>query len=222
MTTYKVGYFVGSLSSTSINRILSKALIRVAPDDLGSSETYFSPPPRNLTRLLPVRVSGGPNRFVALQTRTKSSAQRCEGAGKQHQLDVVANSNRMPDVLLKQMRGHQNWRSQQGEQKERGVQEEHTKNDRSRRGQIEEGHLLSTNRIRTVFPQARSDDQRGGDRRNRAHRDRRKPDPTECVAEVPDVGCDEREDSGCQRGGQCFRESDCKPPRLVGADHSDQ
>ena len=28
MTIYKVGYFVGSLSSTSINRILSKALIR--------------------------------------------------------------------------------------------------------------------------------------------------------------------------------------------------
>ena len=38
MTTYKVGYFVGSLSSTSINRILSKALIRVAPDDLEFSE----------------------------------------------------------------------------------------------------------------------------------------------------------------------------------------
>ena len=34
MPTYQVGYFVGSLSSTSINRILSKALIRVAPDDL--------------------------------------------------------------------------------------------------------------------------------------------------------------------------------------------
>ncbi|HEY5856778.1 MAG TPA: NADPH-dependent FMN reductase, partial [Aldersonia sp.] len=34
MTTYTVGYFVGSLSSTSINRILSKALIRLAPDDL--------------------------------------------------------------------------------------------------------------------------------------------------------------------------------------------
>ena len=27
MPTYQVGYFVGSLSSTSINRILSKALI---------------------------------------------------------------------------------------------------------------------------------------------------------------------------------------------------
>lgn len=34
MTTYKVGYFIGSLSSKSINRILSRALIRVAPEDL--------------------------------------------------------------------------------------------------------------------------------------------------------------------------------------------
>src|SRR4029453_1047496 len=31
MTTYKVGYFVGSLSSTSVNRELAKALIRMAP-----------------------------------------------------------------------------------------------------------------------------------------------------------------------------------------------
>lgn len=31
---YKVGYFVGSLSSTSINRQLAKALIRLAPEDL--------------------------------------------------------------------------------------------------------------------------------------------------------------------------------------------
>lgn len=38
MTSYKVGYFVGSLSSKSINRILSKALIRVAPHDLEFSE----------------------------------------------------------------------------------------------------------------------------------------------------------------------------------------
>jgi chromate reductase len=34
MTTRRVGYFVGSLSSTSINRILSRALIRLAPADL--------------------------------------------------------------------------------------------------------------------------------------------------------------------------------------------
>jgi chromate reductase len=38
MTTYKVGYLVGSLSSTSINRELSKALIRLAPKDLEFTE----------------------------------------------------------------------------------------------------------------------------------------------------------------------------------------
>ena len=38
MPTYQVGYFVGSLSSTSINRVLSKALISVAPDDLEFTE----------------------------------------------------------------------------------------------------------------------------------------------------------------------------------------
>lgn len=32
--TYRVGYFVGSLSSHSINRTLSRALIRLAPQDL--------------------------------------------------------------------------------------------------------------------------------------------------------------------------------------------
>ena len=38
MTTYNVGYFVGSLSSTSINRELSQALIRLAPEDLEFTE----------------------------------------------------------------------------------------------------------------------------------------------------------------------------------------
>lgn len=38
MRTYQIGYFVGSLSSTSINRILSRALIRLAPDDLAFTE----------------------------------------------------------------------------------------------------------------------------------------------------------------------------------------
>ncbi len=36
--TYQVGYFVGSLSSTSINRVLSRALIALAPDDLEFTE----------------------------------------------------------------------------------------------------------------------------------------------------------------------------------------
>ncbi len=38
MTTYKVGYFVGSLSSTSINRLLAKALVRLAPPELELTE----------------------------------------------------------------------------------------------------------------------------------------------------------------------------------------
>src|ERR1700716_3887379 len=38
MRTYKIGYFVGSLSSTSINRELSRALTRLAPEDLVFNE----------------------------------------------------------------------------------------------------------------------------------------------------------------------------------------
>jgi chromate reductase len=38
MAGYKVGYFVGSLSKKSINRTLSKALIRLAPPDLEFAE----------------------------------------------------------------------------------------------------------------------------------------------------------------------------------------
>jgi chromate reductase, NAD(P)H dehydrogenase (quinone) len=38
MTQYKVGYFVGSLSSKSINRLLAKALARLAPPELVLTE----------------------------------------------------------------------------------------------------------------------------------------------------------------------------------------
>ena len=38
MSTVQVGYFVGSLSSTSINRVLSRALIRLAPEDMEFTE----------------------------------------------------------------------------------------------------------------------------------------------------------------------------------------
>jgi chromate reductase len=38
MSRYEVGYFVGSLSSASINRVLSRALIRLAPEDLEFTE----------------------------------------------------------------------------------------------------------------------------------------------------------------------------------------
>lgn len=38
MAKYKVGYLVGSLSSTSINRLLSKALVQLAPPELALTE----------------------------------------------------------------------------------------------------------------------------------------------------------------------------------------
>ncbi|KAA0973171.1 NAD(P)H-dependent oxidoreductase [Paeniglutamicibacter gangotriensis] len=38
MTQYKIGYFVGSLATNSINRTLSKALIKLAPDNLAFTE----------------------------------------------------------------------------------------------------------------------------------------------------------------------------------------
>ena len=38
MSTFTVGYFVGSLSAQSINRTLSKALIRLAPESLSFVE----------------------------------------------------------------------------------------------------------------------------------------------------------------------------------------
>ena len=41
MTTYKVGYFIGSLSTKSINRLLAKALVRVAPPELVMTEIPF-------------------------------------------------------------------------------------------------------------------------------------------------------------------------------------
>src|SRR5690606_20359587 len=40
-TRHKVGYFIGSLSSTSINRRLSKALIKLAPAELTLEEISF-------------------------------------------------------------------------------------------------------------------------------------------------------------------------------------
>ncbi|MGH3643330.1 MAG: NADPH-dependent FMN reductase [Mycobacterium sp.] len=42
MSTYTVGYFVGSLSTQSINRILSRALIRLAPESLSFVEISIS------------------------------------------------------------------------------------------------------------------------------------------------------------------------------------
>jgi len=42
MTTFKVGYFVGSLAQHSINRKLARALVRLAPEDLQMTEITFA------------------------------------------------------------------------------------------------------------------------------------------------------------------------------------
>src|SRR5512140_623255 len=41
MATFKVGYFVGSLATKSINRLLAKALVRLAPPELTMAEISF-------------------------------------------------------------------------------------------------------------------------------------------------------------------------------------
>jgi chromate reductase, NAD(P)H dehydrogenase (quinone) len=41
MAAYKVGYFVGSLATKSINRLLAKALVRAAPPELELTEISF-------------------------------------------------------------------------------------------------------------------------------------------------------------------------------------
>jgi chromate reductase len=42
MKTYKIGYFVGSLATNSINRKLAKALVALAPAELEMSEIGFA------------------------------------------------------------------------------------------------------------------------------------------------------------------------------------
>jgi chromate reductase len=63
MAMFKVGYFVGSLSSTSINRELAKALIRLAPEDLEFHEI----PIGNLPLYSPDYDQNYPPQAVALK-----------------------------------------------------------------------------------------------------------------------------------------------------------
>ena len=41
MAGYKVGYFIGSLATKSINRLLAQALVRLAPPELHMTEISF-------------------------------------------------------------------------------------------------------------------------------------------------------------------------------------
>ncbi|GAA3674384.1 NADPH-dependent FMN reductase [Arthrobacter ginkgonis] len=71
MPTYKIGYFVGSLASNSINRILSKALIRLAPEDLEFSEIPI--------RDLPLYSPDYDSDFPAAGTDLKSAIESSDG-----------------------------------------------------------------------------------------------------------------------------------------------
>ena len=63
MRTYQVGYIIGSLSSTSINRTLAAALIRLAPEEL----TFFEIPIGDLPLYSPDRDGDYPAEAVALK-----------------------------------------------------------------------------------------------------------------------------------------------------------
>src|SRR3954465_249901 len=63
MRTYKIGYLVGSLSSTSINRVLSRALIRLAPEDLEFAEI----PIKDLPLYSPDYDNDYPSEAIALK-----------------------------------------------------------------------------------------------------------------------------------------------------------
>ncbi|MBV9831332.1 MAG: NAD(P)H-dependent oxidoreductase [Marmoricola sp.] len=67
--TYEVGYFVGSLSSTSINRVLSRALIKLAPSDLQFTEI----PIRDLALYSPDHDQAYPPEAVALKEAIDAS-----------------------------------------------------------------------------------------------------------------------------------------------------
>ena len=69
MTTYTVGFFVGSLSSASINRELSKALIRLAPEELEFHEI----PIGNLPLYSPDHDANYPPEAVALKDAIRRS-----------------------------------------------------------------------------------------------------------------------------------------------------
>jgi chromate reductase len=69
MTTYQVGYFVGSLSSSSINRILANALIRLAPDELAFAEI----PIRDLPLYSPDFDTDYPPEALALKDAIRGS-----------------------------------------------------------------------------------------------------------------------------------------------------
>jgi len=83
--TYRVGYFVGSLSKESINRVLANALISVAPEDLEFFEIGIADLPlynRDLDAKGEFRVSRNATliRGVAVSISPPSTQPQASGA----------------------------------------------------------------------------------------------------------------------------------------------
>lgn len=70
MASYKVGYFVGSLSSTSINRLLARALARLAPPELRLNEVPI--------RDLPLYSQDHDSDYPAVARAFKQSVADCD------------------------------------------------------------------------------------------------------------------------------------------------
>ena len=69
MATYQVGYFVGSLASNSINRLLAKALVRLAPPELKLTEIPIKD--------LPLYSSDYDADYPPLGARAQAGDRRC-------------------------------------------------------------------------------------------------------------------------------------------------
>ena len=72
MSSFKVGYFVGSLATASINRLLAKALVRLAPSELQMTEISF--------RDLPLYSYDYDTNYPAVATEFKDAI----AAGRRH------------------------------------------------------------------------------------------------------------------------------------------
>ena len=103
--SYEVGYFVGSLSSTSINRVLSRALVRLAPEELNFTEIpigalpLYSPdfdadyPPE--ARALKEAISQADAVLFVSPEYNRSIP---EGTQERHRLGVPARGARTPST----------------------------------------------------------------------------------------------------------------------------
>jgi hypothetical protein len=95
VTTFSVGYFVGSLAKESINRKLANALVRLAPAELVMSEIPFRdlplycydsdadfPPPARALKEAIARVDAIPLRDARIQPIDSRRLEECDRLGQ--------------------------------------------------------------------------------------------------------------------------------------------